>query len=193
MLRHSVQSDVPALIELWQICFEDEAEFPTLFFNLAYRPDNTFVYEIDGRIVAMANFLPTILHVGDRTYPASYFYGLCTHPDFERRGIAAELSKYSYEESKKRGDAASWGFPDEEKKIPYYERLGYSVCVNGIPQTENWIEMPDFLIDYGNEMIKLEKGPAAQVPDSHEYIGMINRIDKSIPEDITIYSKYTFA
>ena len=95
-LRKSHSEEVPALQELFRLCFGDGPEISGLYFDRFYRPDEFLVLQEDGEIRAMAGLLNlTLTEPGGKTVKAAYLYGMGTHPDHQGRGLAAQLLNYA--------------------------------------------------------------------------------------------------
>ncbi len=94
-LRKSAPEDVPALQELFHLCFGDSPEVSGLYFNHFYRPEEFLILREDGQARAMAGLLNlTLTEPGGKTVKAAYLYGMGTHPDHQGRGFAKQILNY---------------------------------------------------------------------------------------------------
>ena len=95
-LRKSKSEEVPALQELFRLCFGDGPEISGLYFDHFYRPEEFLILQEDGQTRAMAGLLNlTLTEPGGKTVKAAYLYGMGTHPDHQGRGFAAQLLNYA--------------------------------------------------------------------------------------------------
>lgn len=115
--------DRPYLIELYNICFPGEEEYCEKFFELVWRPENTLVYRIDGKIVSMLQMFDLILTDGEREYTSYYIFAAATHPDYRGKYIMRELIAES-EKIKSDKDFAVLIAASESLKT-FYGRLGF--------------------------------------------------------------------
>ena len=123
LLRAGQAEDLPGLRALWPLCFEDEPSFQERFFSQLFHPEYTAVAEQDGQIVAAAYALPGFIAriPGRELVPASYLYGVGTHPDFRGHGLGAAVSRLAAELA---GRPLCCLLPGEESlRLWYAERL----------------------------------------------------------------------
>ncbi|MEM9629960.1 MAG: GNAT family N-acetyltransferase [Pseudomonadota bacterium] len=77
--------------------------------------------KIDGRLAAMAG---TRLNLDGFTEVS----GICTHPDFQGRGLATSLSRHVASEIRARGDTPFLhAFADNHGAIALYQKLGFEI------------------------------------------------------------------
>ncbi len=126
-LRYAVAADKPAVKTLWTACFPGEPAFTDYFFEELYVPDNALLcVGEDGAPAAMLHMLPyTMVWLG-REVPVSYVYGVGTHPDYRRRGLAADLMDQALFEMHLRGVLFSVLIPQEEWLFDFYRPFGYA-------------------------------------------------------------------
>lgn len=125
MIHFANDCDFSQIIALWKECFPDNNEFFDWYFANQYHAENTLVYECDGIISAILQRLPyQIKNIGQ----VSYIYGACTHPNYRRKGIMAELIKYSAEIDLSLDIIASILIPREESLFQYYKNFGYKAA-----------------------------------------------------------------
>ena len=89
--RWALPREQQALQELWKLCFGDDESVTDCFFALFPPKLHTRVIEEDGKIAAMASWLPTTLHMDGGTFPGAYIYAVATHPEFRGRGLCRSL------------------------------------------------------------------------------------------------------
>lgn len=121
-----VKSDSEVCKAIWLACFPgDTPEVPERFFRDVVGPEEGLVYRIDGRPVSMVFMLPAALAGEGERLPIQYIYAAATHPDYQRRGIFAELLRAALGKARAQGAAASFLHPGEPGLADYYARFGY--------------------------------------------------------------------
>lgn len=124
-IRKSMPQEVPALQELFQLCFGDGPECSGLYFNYFYRPDEYLVLLEDGVLCAMAGLLSLTLSEPDgRQVKAAYLYGVGTHPDHQGRGFAGQLLNYADFYLKGKRDCMIT-VPASLSLYSFYEKFGF--------------------------------------------------------------------
>ncbi len=123
--------DIPALKELWLLCFEEKPHAAQLFFERTISYTHAYKAACGKQIIAAVYCVGCMLN-GKR---AHYLCGVATHPDFRRQGIMRKLIRFALADAENRGDAYSVLFPSNEGLYRFYEKLGYvSRC--RVTQTE---------------------------------------------------------
>ncbi len=125
MIRAASKADMPEIRALWEVCFPDDTGFNDYYFTHIFTRDTTILYELDGRIAAMVQMLPYVLHAQGETVSATYIYGACTHPDFRRRHLMSELLEWSFAQDIQNGVAATMLIPQEKWLFDFYRPFGY--------------------------------------------------------------------
>lgn len=123
MIRFADENDLPQIINLWNSSFPEDKSFGEWFFDKTYKPENTLVYETDGKIISMLQRIPyEIKNIGAVTY----IFGACTQKDFRGKGIMAELIDYSEKIDRNNGIKASILIPQQKGLFDFYAKFGYS-------------------------------------------------------------------
>lgn len=113
--------DEQACKELWQTCFGDDDQFLDSFLIRHYSRQRMLTAECDGRLAAMLHLVPFESELGRTTY----VYGVATHPDFRRRGHAAQLMREAMRIIQERGDDAALLIPSVEWLHGFYNQFGF--------------------------------------------------------------------
>ena len=125
MIRFADEATTPCIREMWKIVFEDTEEYLDLLFTEKYKPKNTLVYLDEGKPVASLQMLPySITFYGERI-EFYYLMGLCTLPQYRRRGYMEQLIMSSHEVMCERKIPLSVLVPAEEWLFGFYEKYGY--------------------------------------------------------------------
>lgn len=137
-IRKATISDLDAITALEAICFpETEAASRSSFqWRLQTYPEHFLVMETDGRIVSMVNGPVTReKDLLDEMYDSPAYsneqgdwqmiFGLATHPDFQRQGLAGIIMKEFIDQARKqcrKGIVLTC----KEHKIAFYSSFGYN-------------------------------------------------------------------
>ncbi len=125
MIRFSMSSDLEQIIGLWSSIFGDTYDEIRFFCQYKYKPDNTIVYEIDGKIVSSLFLLEGKISINGEDYPAYYLYAACTSKECRGRGIMSQMISFSKETAKARGFDFICLKPASDSLFEYYRRNGY--------------------------------------------------------------------
>ena len=137
VIRKVRPEDLDRVTEVENLCFP-EAEAATRE-SFAYRigafPDSFNVGEVDGVIVALVNgcctnkpFICDELYEPDGGHDPNgenqTIFGLATHPDFQRQGIAEQMMNHIIGVARAAG-RKKMVLTCKDKLIHYYEKFGY--------------------------------------------------------------------
>lgn len=154
-IRLATLEDVDAIAELESICFpKAEAASRETFEKRLKVYSNHFVLAIeDGKIISVVNGLVTDFEnltdemFADTSYHCEkgdwqMIFGVETHPDYQRKGVAGEVLKFFIDKAKKEG-RKGLVLTCKERLIGYYSKLGF---VNeGVSSSEHggalWYQM----------------------------------------------------
>ncbi len=107
--------------ELWHEVFGDDREFIDLFMTEVYRPENMFVCEEQGRVVAMLHIVEMATSLGR----AGYLYAIATAADYRSRGCASRLIGQALDVMRQRGYDVAMLIPASDELKGYYARFGF--------------------------------------------------------------------
>lgn len=137
-IRQAKLEDLDELIQLERECFtpEEAASKEAFQYRLEHYPQWFFLVEKEGKIIAHCDgCVSNEPYIRDELYEAGNKYdpegenllifGLVVHPEFQRRGIAAELVSYVVKAAAER-NRKTVAFTCRERLISYYERLGFT-------------------------------------------------------------------
>ncbi len=136
-IRRVEAEDLDRLVEVEQLCFpEAEAATRQSFrYRIGAFPDSFYVAETDGVIVGLINGCVTNRpFICDELYEPEgghepegenqTVFGLATHPEFQRQGIAEQLMNRLIAEARAAG-RKRMVLTCKERLIHYYEKFGY--------------------------------------------------------------------
>ena len=118
--------EVSELKELWKRSFGDSSQYTDFYFSRRYRTGNTRVFRADGKIVSSAQFFPYDISCGKDIIKGVYILGVCTHPDYRRRGFVSRMIREILEEQAVGGAELAFLIPSERELFGLYEKLGFA-------------------------------------------------------------------
>lgn len=156
MLRFSVNEDKEKLIDLWCNVFGDEREAVNLFFDYHYKPENTLVFDDNGKIASMLYLLEGSFVISDTQHPSYYLYAAATGVNYRGRGIMGEMLRFARETAANRGKDYICLLPAEKSLYDYYCKHGYkTVFRKKTVRIKN--ELKNKIYSESNNIINLEK------------------------------------
>lgn len=125
MITFADNVTAPLVRQMWKICFGDTEEFMDIFFTDKYRNENTLIYIEDNMPVASLQMLPYTITFYGETIPFAYLAGLCTLPEYRRRGYMEQLILEAHSVLSQRGIPLAILIPAEDWLYGFYEKYGY--------------------------------------------------------------------
>jgi ribosomal protein S18 acetylase RimI-like enzyme len=125
MIRLAEIKDIPQIRIIWKICFGDVDEYLDYYFSQMFNVQNTLLYVLDEKAVAMLQMLPAFIQVDEKFMPVQYIFAAATLPEYRKRGIMAELIDEALKIGETRGQILSVLKPTNKKLFGFYEHLGY--------------------------------------------------------------------
>ena len=119
--RTVTKTDLPGLLSLWLVCFDDKREAAQLFFERNLSDTHGYLAENNGEIAA-AVYLTDCRLTG---LPSHYLCGAATLPGYRGRGVMTELIGFALADAAARGDCYSVLMPAEESLYGFYAKMGY--------------------------------------------------------------------
>ena len=156
----ALSSEKEEIAEIWQKCFGDTKEEITCYFETYFTEQNMLVIHEDGKVAAMASFLPAELSIGEeKSFPARYVYAVATRPEYRKRGYAAKILNYAKE--KYRMPLALQ--PESDALREYYKKFGFMDGFSRISQKGEPAE--------DEKVVFSEFGAMLFLPDQPEFAG----------------------
>lgn len=126
MLSLAKPEDVPALENIWTMCFGDEREYQDLFFQHRFCPQNTVVWREQGIAVAMAHLMPYSMPDGwGKEHLCFYLYAVATLPKYQGQGISTHILSFAARTAQDRGARALSLVPASPALFDFYRKRGY--------------------------------------------------------------------
>ena len=110
---------------LWQLCFDDTAEFVEMYFRLKCTEKTTMLININSQAVAALQMLPYPMTYGKEIIPISYISGACTHPDYRGKGYMKVLLSDSFKKMYEADTYFSILIPGSKWLFDYYAQMGF--------------------------------------------------------------------
>lgn len=154
--------DELACKELWQLAFGDDEAFVDSFLMRYYSRRRMLSAEREGRLAAMLHLLPFESDAG----PATYIYGVATHPDFRGQGLASQLLREALRLCDERGDKAVFLIPTPGQAWlrDFYGRFGFSGDVPATFRSADGFDFGTGNPDTDLAMLRL-RDPDAPLPE----------------------------
>ena len=171
MLKTAEKNDLPGIGALYRTCFEESQEGTEEFLRMRFRPEDCFLWEEDGAILAMAHAFDMMVETaGGRRIPAAYIYAVATHPQARGRGISTRLLEFLWQERKKRGAQVALLVPAEDSLFDFYGQRGYA--------TVSWIREGILGKDAAlrRELDKMETGLSLRELSPQAYLELRDRM-----------------
>lgn len=125
MIRQPLDSDLPALISLWQEAFGDSEEEAAFYFRQRHQHQNMLVWQEGEQLAGMLSMLPLLLQSHAKSYRARYVYAVATARSHRGQGISTRLLEAAHQAIEKEGGMASVLVPAEPSLFDYYAKRGY--------------------------------------------------------------------
>ena len=123
MIRVASHKDKKRIESLWRECFTDTPSFVAWYFNEVFNPENTFLAENDGEVVASLQICQYDMIILNEHFKAFGIWGVCTAEKERNKGYMRSLMEYSFCRIKERGGEIALLCP---AVTGMYEKFGFS-------------------------------------------------------------------
>ena len=123
-IRLAEERDIPALCEIWKICFCDKEDYVRFFYSENRGHVTTTVCTVDDRPVSVLHWFDVSFVNGDERRAAKYLYAGGSLPEYRKNGYYGSLIKYVEDHAKKNG-LILFGKPASRSLIPYYSTFDF--------------------------------------------------------------------
>lgn len=125
-LRFAADKDMETLHRLWTVCFPGDERFAEHFFKRLYRPEQALaVFDEYECALAMLHILPREVSLFGHPLQAGYIYGVGTHPEHRRKGLARDLLDQAFFQLHLRGVPLAMLIPQERWLFDFYAPFGF--------------------------------------------------------------------
>lgn len=143
---------------LWTKVFSsDSKEFVSMYFEKVYRDENTFVKEVDNKVVSAVQLIPYLMTYYGSVIKVGYVSGASTYPCFEGRHMMTSLMYEAINAGFQRGDTLMTLIPANYGLIDFYKRFGFAVIFQ-----KNDVVFHSSGNHDGRSIIRIKKDDAAQ-------------------------------
>ena len=123
-IRLAEERDIPALCEIWKVCFCDNEDYVRFFYRENRGNVTSTVYTVDDRPVSMLHWFDATFVNGEDRRKAKYLYSGGSLPEYRKNGYYGALIKYVEDYAKENG-LILFGKPATQKLIPYYAKFDF--------------------------------------------------------------------
>ena len=123
-IRLAAERDIPALTEIWKICFRDPDEYIRFFYRENFEYISAAVYTVDDKPVSMLHWFESSFVNGPQRKDAKFLYAGGTLPDHRKKGYYSALFEYVKSMAVQNGFLL-FGKPASRELIPSYLSLGF--------------------------------------------------------------------
>lgn len=148
MIEFANENTASLVRQMWKTCFNDTDEFLDIHFSYKYRNENTLIYFEEDKAVASLQMLPYTMTFYRDTIPFAYLAGLCTLPEYRRKGYMEQLIHEAHKVIADRGIPLSILIPAEDWLYGFYEKYDYEQVFQ---KDNDIIPLKDILCTYTNE------------------------------------------
>jgi len=135
MISFADDSITDDLKQLWRECFGADDKYLNMYFGTRYRHENTLVYLVNQKAVAMLTMLPIQLVVNNIAYSAKYIFAVATLNEYRGKGLSTQLLQYADNYMSTNNITAAVLAPATASLFGFYQKQGYSTLFN-IKQAE---------------------------------------------------------
>ncbi len=125
-IRWACSAEQSEIRQLWDRCFPDSDGFNDHFFARIFDCSMVLLMRNKKKIVSMLQMMPFLLQYKQTSFPLTYIYGACTHPEERGRGYMAKLLQASFSIDQKTGKAGSFLIPATKDLFNFYKKFGYN-------------------------------------------------------------------
>lgn len=126
MIEYANSSMRPHVYQMWKIVFGDPDSYMQLYFREKYRDENTLVFVENNQPVSSLQMLPITFTFHRKEISAAYYSGLCTLPEWRKKGYMAVLIEKSFAELYSKNVPLAILVPQSEELLSFYEPHGFT-------------------------------------------------------------------
>lgn len=111
---------------MWKTCFGDSDRYMELYFHYKFRPENTLLFMDGSKAVASLQMLDYRFTFHGEEIPVIYLSGVCTLPDYRKRGCTRALLVEAFHEARRREVPLMILVPQEHWLVELYGKYGFA-------------------------------------------------------------------
>lgn len=112
--------------DMWKTCFGDPDNYMELYFRDKYHPGNTLLYMEGHKAVASLQMLDYRFTFHGIEVPVIYLSGVCTLPEYRKKGYTRALLIEGFHEAIRRGVPLMFLVPQEKWLMELYAKYGFA-------------------------------------------------------------------
>ncbi|MFA6701668.1 MAG: GNAT family N-acetyltransferase [Dysgonamonadaceae bacterium] len=125
-IRYADASSRDQIRDMWKTVFGDPDNYMDLYFERKYRDENTLAYFIDDKAVSSLQMLSYNFTFCDIEIPVTYIAGVCTLPEYRKKGYMGELLNQALEELSQKNIPLAILVPQEDWLLEFYKQYGFA-------------------------------------------------------------------
>ena len=122
-IRIAEKRDIPAMREIWKVCFHDSDAYVRFFYREGFDGLEAAVYAVNDVPVSMLHWMDCRFVNGDEQRDAKFLYAGGTLPEYRKNGYYGTLFSYITSLADQNGFAV-FGKPASRELVPYYQQFG---------------------------------------------------------------------
>ncbi len=122
----ATEKDIPALCEIWKICFSDSEDYIKLFYSENFKYIDVLIYAVDGKPVSMLHLFKSAFADGEKENNAIFLYAGGTLPEHRSNGYFIKLLNKAKHIAEQKGCALFFK-PATISLCNFYETLGFQI------------------------------------------------------------------
>lgn len=150
MVRLADNTSKKIVWDMWKTCFGDPDTYMDLYFRDKYRPENTLLYYEGDKAVASLQMLPYRFTFHGVEIPVLYLSGVCTLPEYRKRGYTRALLVEGFNVAVARGVPLMLLVPQENWLIDLYAKYGFEQTFD--PGEEELASLKEILAKHGGDL-----------------------------------------
>ena len=130
-------SEYDTLKELFTLCFEDSLETVNALFEKTVSPERVVAVFDGNKAVSSLYLLESDIIIDGVSYSAYYVYGVCTHPDYRKKGLMKKLFHFTEKLVNERKIDYLFLVPAEAYLFDVYSQFGFEKGIYYKEETVN--------------------------------------------------------
>ena len=126
MVRFADGTSRQEVWNMWKSCFGDWDDYMELYFKDKYRPEDTLLFMEGSKAVASLQMLNYQFTFHGEEIPVIYLSGVCTLPEYRKRGFTRALLIEAFHEARRREVPLMILVPQERWLVELYGKYGFA-------------------------------------------------------------------
>lgn len=145
IIKNPRPADTQQMKFLWKYCFGDSDSFISYLFENYYKPEGSLAFYDGDTIASCLQFFPYQMSWSGKDIKAAYIAGVCTAPEYRRRGLVSRLFEQTMQTLREQGYDAAVLIPF---RFDFYNKMGFK-CISSLVTYEGDMrELSSFSLPY---------------------------------------------